>query len=343
MELDMALRMAAFLQGVPPNPVDITTLTAMAADLKRVGGTRAPAATVARVMEKRIGADEAMEYARMAFDANILTQAEYSAMRDYLIPRIFLPAPSQEPLRAARTALGLPVFPPKISDWRPGQPFEEAPLPSWIRRTRATKMPWRTEATEEELKGRVRAPGNPGGNPGHNPGYSNPGPLGSTEFLARKARLVEAGYVLSPVQTAASQGWDVDRVRPHYLAARASLVRLSKYAPYLLPYTNRLVLAEQLLTTDRLPQFRQEITAIMDAVARDINQLGAQQERAITEEEERARIQAWVGAEQARARAAVGAPPPVIMRAPWLPKVATPVVRPAYPPPLRAPGFRKTY
>lgn len=28
-----------------------------------------------------------------------------------------------------------PTFPPQLQEWRPGQPFEEAPLPAWMRET----------------------------------------------------------------------------------------------------------------------------------------------------------------------------------------------------------------
>ena len=293
MEHDLALRMAQAIEGFPPNPADITTLSAMARDLRRMGGTRIPAKTVAAIMEKHLGAEEAMEYARMSFDAKVITQAEYSAMWDYLVPRYFLPKPEQGPLReATRRVFGPPTppsFPPVLAQWRPGQPFEEAPLPKWLRK-----------------------PGNPGpGNPG--------GEMAATAVTQRQAKITEALYVLRPVLTAAQAGWPAERIYPQLQIAQRDIVRMAGFSPYLAPVRDRLLRASSLLTPDRLPLFRQEIVGVMDDLANMMRYLDVEREQAIKREEEETARELRMVAEFARAAAARAAPTAQVLRAPWLP------------------------
>lgn len=321
MEHDLALRLAQAIEGFPPNPADISTLSAMARDLRRMGGTRLPPKTVAAVMEKHLGAEEAMEYARMSFDAKAITQAEYSAMRDYLIPRYFLPPVSQEPLRQARKAFGLPDFPPQLSDWRPGQPMEEAPLPLWLRRARKGQAkPWRTEAPPEEYPSPLRP-----SNPGHNPG--NPGELAATDVTQRQARITEALYILRPVLTSAQAGWPVLRIYPQLQIAQKDIVRMAGYSTYLAPMRDRLLRANSLLTPDRLPLFRQEIVGIMDDLASMMRFLEGEREQAIKREEQETARELRMRAEFSRAAAARAAPAAQVLRVAWLPPRAGP--RPA--------------
>lgn len=319
LEQDLALRLAAAIEGAPPNPADIGTLSAMARELRRMGGTRVPARTVATVMERHLGAEEAIEYARMAFDAGAISQPEYSAMRDYLIPRYFFPRPAEEArVREAVSRvfgpLRPPSFPPVLAEWRPGQPLEEPPLPKWLRK-----------------------PGNPG-----NPGSPQ---LPSTEVLQRQAKVTEALYILRPVYTVAQAGWTPERILPQLQRAQADIIRMVRYAPYLSPVRDRLLRAGALLTPDRLPQFQAEIKGIMDQLADMIPYLGEERERAIVAEEEQARREAKLRAEFARMQAAP-APAAAVLRARWLPPVSLP--RAAPPPAPRKPlpmagyrGFRR--